>query len=482
MGARHFSSGYAAIMKRGWNTVHAAALAVALFVALILGPSNTANSQQRPAPAPATGLESAAFFAEANNQHVDRPSLPDFAYARGYESGITHQLKNGIFWSIVSVRTHPNKRDSEGDVVVLDDGSLLLAWSDFYTQGWSDGSPARVSMRRSSDCGRSWSAIEVLQDKMGFNVMSPSLLVTRKGTVLFVFLCKQGPDGTVTYARRSTDGGRTFGERILVNTREPVRIANNDRLLELRDPAGTHGDRGRIVLACRDYPQRKGVMVYSDDDGLTWHAGANVPIRSDWGTQNFNEPGIVELTDGKLWMYGRTTMGFHAQAWSADRGMTWSQPQPMSLLGPCSPLTGESIAQTRYTAKMHWASDILFTFPNHDFKRYPRRYIYRARTPLDAAISSDQANTWSHVRTIEEDPTMQYGYTSMTFQEDQTDGMRVLLTTHVQPGPGHDHRPTDLKFMSIPLRWFYERTDCPRRGIDFAAEDRHVTWPATAVR
>ena len=72
-------------------------------------------------------------------------------------------------------------------------------------------------------------------------------------------------------------------------------------------------------------------MVYSDDDGLTWKAGQNVPVRADWGSQNFNEPGIVELDNGKFWMYGRTIMGFHAQSWSADRGMTWSRPEPMVL-------------------------------------------------------------------------------------------------------------------------------------------------------
>lgn len=54
--------------------------------------------------------------------------------------------------------------------------------------------------------------------------------------------------------------------------------------------------------------------------------------------------------------------------------------------------------------------------------------------------------------------------------------MRVLLTTHVQPIPTAPHRPHDLKFMSIPLSWFYERVADPERGIDFADEQRHVAW------
>ena len=414
----------------------------------------------------------------ALGQKVERPSLPDFAYAKGYQSGITHFLKkDGVFWSVLSERSHPDKRDTEGDVVVLADGSLLAAWSDFHTTGWDDGSPCRISMRRSRDGGRTWSPIEVLQDQMGSNVMSVSFLRTSKGTVLFQFLVKNGPDGQcVPYVRRSTDDGKTFGPPILASAGHRIRIANNDRLLEIRDPSGKHGDRGRIVLTCRDYPARAGVMVYSDDDGLTWKAGGNVPVRADWGSQNFNEPGIVELSNGKFWMYGRTTMGFHAQSWSDDRGMTWSTPEPTVFLGPCSPLTGEVIPETAYTKKMGWAGDVLFTFPNHDIERYPRRYAYTARTPLDSAISRDDAKTWTSVRTIEEDPTVQYGYTSVTFQDDKDAGMRVLLTTHVQPIPGAAHRPHDLKFLSIPLEWFYQKAEDPRRGIDFADEERHVSW------
>ena len=414
----------------------------------------------------------------ALKQKANRPSLPDFPYAGGQRSGVTHFLKNsGIFWSVVSQRTHPDKRDTEGDIVVLKDGSLLLAWSDFYTKGWDDGSPSRVSARRSTDGGRTWGPLQVLQERIGSNVMSVSLLRTSKGTVLFTFLAKDGPDGqAVHYVRRSTDGGKTFGTPILANAGHRYRIANNDRLLEVRDPKHEYGDAGRILLACRDYPGRKGIAVYSDDDGLTWKAGQNVPDVPAWGSQNFNEPGIVELDDGRFWMYGRTTMGFHAQAWSEDRGMTWSTPEPTVLLGPCSPLTGERIPDTPYTRRMGWAGDILFTFPNHDFGTFPRGYVYTARTPLDAAVSEDGARTWGHVRTIEEDPTCQYGYTSLTFLDDAREGMRVLLTTHVQPIAGAPHRPHDLKFISIPLRWFYEDADDPQRGIDFASEKRRVRW------
>ena len=277
------------------------------------------------------------------------------------------------------------------------------------------------------------------------------------------------------YVRRSTDGGYTFGEPILANVGHGQRIANNDRFLELRDPQGIHGDAGRITLTCRDYPGRIGVMVYSDDDGQTWQAGGSVPVRPDWGSQNFNEPGIVELDNGKLWMYGRTLMGFYGQSWSNDRGMTWSTPETMELLSPFTcPLTGERVPNTPYTEAMGWAGDILLTFANWDFVNYARRVqLHRPQSPRRGHLPRwrPYVDSRPHDRRRRR---MQYGYSSIAFQEDAEVGMRVLLTTHVQPIPGYAHRPHDLKFTSIPLAWFYEDVENPRRGINFAESTRRT--------
>ena len=70
------------------------------------------------------------------------------------------------------------------------------------------------------------------------------------------------------------------------------------------------------------------------------------------------------------------------------------------------------------------------------------------RTPLTAAISSDQGKTWQHVRQLETGPDHGYAYTSILFHKD-----RVLLSYYV-----HDSKSGRIscRFRSLPVRWFYE--------------------------
>ena len=73
-----------------------------------------------------------------------------------------------------------------------------------------------------------------------------------------------------------------------------------------------------------------------------------------------------------------------------------------------------------------------------------------ARTPLTAAISRDEGETWEHVRDLETDPSLWYAYTSVTFLDD-----RALLTYWVDERVG-DPRLLHLKLRSVPVSWFYQ--------------------------
>ena len=69
------------------------------------------------------------------------------------------------------------------------------------------------------------------------------------------------------------------------------------------------------------------------------------------------------------------------------------------------------------------------------------------RTPLTAAISSDEGKTWQNVRNLEADPARGYAYTSLTFV-----GGRAVLT-YYEDDPEAQRFST--WFRSLPVTWFY---------------------------
>src|SRR5690606_35785591 len=83
---------------------------------------------------------------------------------------------------------HP--RHTEGSILELSDGSLLFAVTQFAGSG-SDFATAQIIARRSSDGGRTWGEPRVLQENTGgMNVMSVTLRRLAPDRVALFFLQK----------------------------------------------------------------------------------------------------------------------------------------------------------------------------------------------------------------------------------------------------------------------------------------------------
>ena len=338
---------------------------------------------------------------------------------------------------MVNEATPGHPRHSEGDLVVLSDGSLLLVWSDYHAgKGW-DASPARLSARRSTDGGRTWSRKwTVVEDEHDTNVMSASLLNLGDELLLVYFDLLPGMPAKGMVARRSGDGGRTWSAATAITQANGNRhAANNASLRRLAD--------GRILLAAREYVDgvRWPYCLLSDDGGRTWRAGAHVPDpglpERERLAQNVNEPSVAQLADGRLLMTMRSVAGGQFFAYSEDRGQSWSRPFLSPLRGACSPAAIQRVPGT---------TDVLCVWT----------YGLCGRTPLVSALSSDAGRTWRPLKLVERSRHHGYCYTSITFHGDH-----VLLTYCHAPElaglrrfavePGY----IDLRLTALPVEWFY---------------------------
>lgn len=341
--------------------------------------------------------------------------------------------------------TPQSPRHSEGDIIELKDGSLLLVWSDYFDgEGW-DRSPARLSAKVSKDggltWGEPWTAVEYDPESPAGNVMSVSLVRANNGDILMAYhgeMPSMKEEGTLL--RRSSDEGRTWSEarQISPDNGNP-HAANNDCFRRLKS--------GRILLSSREYIDgvRWPYALYSDDDGETWIAGKNTPapdltLRQVEG-QNVNEPTISELPDGRLLMKMRSIAGGHFFSYSEDQGETWSKPYLSPLRGIVAPGYVGTIPSTGDTLAI-WSRGLT------------------GRTPLNSAVSRDGGETWSPVKYLDRSEYHGYGYTSVDFVGD-----RVVITTMRYPQfssierfvvqPGY----SDLLFLSLPVEWFYRLPD-----------------------
>ena len=326
-------------------------------------------------------------------------------------------------------------RNSEGDIEALRDGRLLLAWTEFEG-GFADDARAHIAARISADGGRSWGEKFVLQPNIGRrNVMSVSLLRLRNGELLLFYLKKDGPGDLSVWMRRAGREPDQWSEPVRVTNLPGYHVMNNDRVVELSG--------GRLLAPValtldisKQYRAQEVLCYISDDGGRTWRPG---PGRVGFENSAAMEPGVVELRDGRVMMIVRTTLGHIYVSYSRDKGETWSKPEPTALVAPAAPASIEGIPST---------GDLLIIWLNN-----PKgaRAGWKERNPLTAAISRDEGATWINLRNIENEPGASFGYCSVTFV-----GERVLLTYYVwRNGKRRGFDGTDLRLRSLPVGWFY---------------------------
>ena len=299
-----------------------------------------------------------------------------------------------------------NPRNSEGDIIELKDGRLCLVYTRF-TGGSGDHAAADLAMRVSGDDGKSWSDDRiVVQHPGGLNVMSVSLLRLANGQIALFYLRKTSREDCRPLMCISTDEAATWSKpAVCITDKVGYYVLNNDRAVQLNSsrlilPVAWHQGPGQP----RDTAGI--IMCYlSDDNGKTFRRSKDSfkGYAPDGRRITVQEPGVVELKDGRLMMFMRTNAAKQYISYSQDGGETWSKALSSALISPLSPASIKRIP---------WSGDLLCVWNDHSgLHNYPRG----RRTPLCLAISRDEGTTWSKSGVIEENPDGWYCYTAITF-------------------------------------------------------------------
>ncbi len=224
--------------------------------------------------------------------------------------------------------------------LIVSTKGTVLAFCEGRKNSRSDTGDIDLLMKRSTDCGRTWSKHRIVWDDGANTCGNPCPVVDEEtGTIWLLMTHNLGADtesqivaatsqGTRTVSvTRSTDDGLTWARPIEITS--DVKKENWTWYatgpgvgIQLRHPP----HRGRLVIPCDHKTRGDDVgyyshVIYSDDRGRTWRLGGV--------TENgVNESQVIERTDGSLLLNMRRSRTnealWRALATSGDAGATWS--------------------------------------------------------------------------------------------------------------------------------------------------------------
>lgn len=327
-----------------------------------------------------------------------------------------------------------NPRNSEGDFIQLKDGSILFVYTHFMS-GNGDNASAYLAGRYSYDQGKTWTNedVTILGNEGGMNIMSVSLLRLQNRELALFYLRKNSETDCIPFMRISVDEAKSWSKPFRCIPSDGYYVVNNDRLVQLPN--------GRIIFptslhAAPDWVNGKAMCYYSDDDGVNWSQSKQVP---NPGNIVLQEPGIVELKEGKLMMFCRTDAGVQYFSYSRDLGETWSQVEAGNIKSPLSPASIERIPAT---------GDLLLVWNNN---YVPVRNGGR-RTPFNLAISKDDGASWQKVKSIESDSLGWYCYTAIEFVDNH------VLLGHCAGDTRTNNGLSATQITRLSLDWIYRDT------------------------
>lgn len=270
----------------------------------------------------------------------------------------------------------------------LSDDRLLVVWSATMGKGHC------IVGAFSADHGVTWSKPATILDSGTGRDYDPSIVVS--GSRVFVTSTTVPAGGSIrtstTWCVRSEDNGNTWSRLYEIPMNHRYTCGKTARGIRLKSGTLLFGyswdvlcEQGRTLKTEGEMHLRAGVMR-SLDNGDTWENGGDTDATyekaSGGAVRGTDEPSLVELDDGSIYMLMRTGSRHLYEARSFDEGRTWTGVGPSPLRGTNAPC---ALSRFRVAGR----HGILCVWDNG-----------RTRYPLCAAASFDGGRTWTQPKDL----------------------------------------------------------------------------------
>ena len=351
--------------------------------------------------------------------------------------------------------------------LIVTKAGTVLAFCEGRKDSWADTGEIHLMLRRSGDCGKTWSDPRVIVEQKDTTCGNPCPVVDHRSGAIFLFFCKNpklagGTDlvalgqGTRTvWLTRSDDDGATWSEPADLS----AAIKKPNWTWYATGPGhGVQLTSGRLVVPCchtvavnmkADDPEYAHI-VYSDDGGATWRLGGEFGPGCD-------EAAVVELPDGRVYVNARNQapgeVGHRAYALSGDGGLTFSPRQVDATLiepalwsgcqaslvryrDPRPEVSGSSEPRTGVSGLSGERDCVLFANPATNVNE---------RVNMAVRLSRDNCRTWPVSRVLHACPA---AYSDITVAPDGT-----ILCLY----EGGDENPYQtLRLARFSMEWLRE--------------------------
>ncbi|MFB9466611.1 exo-alpha-sialidase [Streptomyces cinereospinus] len=359
--------------------------------------------------------------------------------------------------------------------VVRTTQGTLLAFAEGRVLNCGDATDIDIVLKRSTDGGRTWSPLRVVNEGGGDTHGNPTPVVDREtGRILLAETYNTGradsdhcdvPCNRTPHLQYSDDDGvtwsapRDLSPQILPSHWNSWYATGPVHGIQLT--RGAHA--GRLVFGVNTetwdgnrVTANHAALILSDDGGTTWRVGAtdSWPLAADGSfRQKSSEVSLTERADGTILVSGReqegTDLGHRSQAVSRDGGE--------SFAGPFASLPGLYAPQVQ-GATLRLGDRLLLSCPGDP----DRRRTMMIRSSYDGGATWDSVDRGTVV-------TRDWsGYSDLVHVSGSTVGL-------VYEGGTADARD-EIRFARFNEEWL-----APRRGADPVTTDRALLAPEANV-